>query len=144
MYSVTTLPHPPFVFDRKKCGAWQQTTSSAAIGICFSVAGLLIMGSPRVTSPQLHQLDNRGQTPVASVVIQMNAAPAYQETEPEAEQLPPPAGITVTGRTGNRPPESAGENSKAAVRKPGSKSGKQKNGENRSGHYRIHSRYRGG
>lgn len=143
MYSITTLPHPPFVFDRKKCGAWQQTTSSAAIGICFSVAGLLIMSSPRVTSPQLHQLDNRGQTPVASVVIQMNAAPAYQETEPEAEQLPP-AGITVTGRTGNRPPESAGENSKTTVRKTGSKSREQKSGEIRTCYHNNYSRYRRG
>lgn len=90
MYGVTTLPHPPFVFDRKKCGAWQQTTSSAAIGICFSVAGLLIMSSSPVVSSQQHQIDNRGKTPAVAVSVQMSAAPAYQETEPEAEQLPPP------------------------------------------------------
>lgn len=90
MYGVTTLPHPPFVFDRKKCGAWQQTTSSAAIGICFSVAGLLIMSSSPVVSSQQHQIDNRGKTPAVAVSVQMSAAPAYQETEPEAEKLPPP------------------------------------------------------
>lgn len=43
-----------------------------------------------MTTPQQHQIDNRGQTPAVSVAIQMNAAPVYQETEPEAEQLPPP------------------------------------------------------
>ncbi|KLO03389.1 energy transducer TonB, partial [Morganella morganii] len=90
MNGATTLPHPPFLFSRERTGTWQQMVSAAAIGVCFSVAGLLITGSPPVTSPQQHQIDNRGKTPAASVVIQMSAAPAYQETEPEAEQLPPP------------------------------------------------------
>ena len=90
MYGAIALPHPSFLFSRERTGTWQQMVSVAAIGVCFSVAGLLITGSPRVTTPQQHQIDNRGQTPAASVVIQMNAAPAYQETEPEAEQLPPP------------------------------------------------------
>lgn len=90
MYGAIALPHPSFLFSRERTGTWQQMVSAAVIGVCFSVAGLLITGSPRVTTPQQHQIDNRGQTPAASVVIQMNAAPAYQETEPEAEQLPPP------------------------------------------------------
>lgn len=90
MCGAIALPHPPFLFSRDRTGTWQQMVSAAAIGVCFSVAGLLITGSPRVTSPQLHQIDNRGQTPTASVAIQLNAAPAYQETEPEAEPLPPP------------------------------------------------------
>ncbi|MEY1424428.1 energy transducer TonB [Morganella morganii] len=90
MYGAIALPHPSFLFSRERTGTWQQMVSAAAIGVCFSVAGLLITGSPRVTTPQQHQIDNRGQTPAASVIIQMNAAPAYQETEPEAEQLPPP------------------------------------------------------
>lgn len=47
-------------------------------------------GQPLVTAPQQHQIDNQGQTPAVSVAIQMSAAPAYQETEPEEEQLPPP------------------------------------------------------
>ncbi len=64
--------------------------SAAAIGVCFSVARLLITGSPLVTAPQQHQIDNQGQTLAVSVAIQMSAAPAYQETEPEEEQLPPP------------------------------------------------------
>lgn len=90
MYGVTTLPHPPFLFSRERTGTWQQMVSAAAVGVCFSVAGLLITGSPPVTSSQLHQIDNRGKTPAASVAIQMSAAPAYQETEPETEKLPPP------------------------------------------------------
>lgn len=47
-------------------------------------------GQPLVTAPQQHQIDNQGQTLAVSVAIQMSAAPAYQETEPEEEQLPPP------------------------------------------------------
>lgn len=90
MCGVTTLPHPPFLFSRKRTGTWQQMVSVVAVGVCFSVAGLLITGSPPVTSSQLHQIDNRGKTPAVAVPIQMSAAPAYQETEPEAEQLPPP------------------------------------------------------
>lgn len=90
MCGVTTLPHPPFLFSRERTGTWQQMVSVAAIGVCFSVAGLLITGSPPVTSSQLHQIDNRGKTPAASVTIQMSAAPVSQETAPEAEQLPPP------------------------------------------------------
>ena len=57
--------------------------------MCFSVAGCSSRAAP-VTAPQQHQIDNRGQTPAVSVAIQMSAAPAYQETEPEEEQLPPP------------------------------------------------------
>ncbi|WP_025153675.1 energy transducer TonB [Morganella morganii] len=90
MYGAIALPHPAFLFSRERTGTWQQMVSVAAIGVCFSVAGLLITGSPRVTTPQQHQMDNRGQIPAAAVTIQMSAAPAYQETEPEAEQLPPP------------------------------------------------------
>lgn len=90
MYGAIALPHPPFLFSRERTGTWQQMVSAAAIGVCFSVAGLLITGSPPVTAPQQHQIDNRGQTPAVSVAIQMSAAPAYQETEPEEEQLPPP------------------------------------------------------
>lgn len=90
MYGAIALPHPPFLFSREKTGTWQQIVSVAALGVCFSVAGLLITGSPPVTAPQQHQIDNRGKSPAASVTVQMSAAPAYQETEPEAEQLPPP------------------------------------------------------
>lgn len=90
MYGVTTLPHPPFLFSRERTGTWQQMVSAAAIGVCFSVAGLLITGSPPVTSSQLHQIDNRGKTPAVSVAIQMSAAPVYRETGPETEKLPPP------------------------------------------------------
>lgn len=90
MYGAIALPHPPFLFSWERTGTWQQMVSAAAIGVCFSVAGLLITGSPPVTAPQQHQIDNRGQTPAVSVAIQMSAAPAYQETEPEEEQLPPP------------------------------------------------------
>lgn len=46
MYGVTTLPHLPFLFSRERTGTWQQMVSAAVIGVCFSVAGLLITGSP--------------------------------------------------------------------------------------------------
>ncbi|XKD95037.1 energy transducer TonB [Morganella morganii] len=47
--------------------------------------------------------------------------------------------ITVTGRTGNCPPEDTRENSQTTVRKTGSKSGEQKNGEIRTDHHTNHS-----
>lgn len=47
MYGAIALPHPPFLFSLERTGTWQQMVSVAAIGVCFSVAGLLITGSPR-------------------------------------------------------------------------------------------------
>ncbi|MBA5808269.1 energy transducer TonB [Morganella morganii] len=90
MCGAIALPHPPFLFSRERTGTWQQMVSVAAIGVCFSVTGLLIMGSSPVVSSQQHQIDNRGKNPAVAVSVQMSAAPAYQETEPEAEKLPPP------------------------------------------------------
>ena len=87
MYGAIALPHPPFLFSGKN-------RNVAADGFCccdrcvFLRRGLLITGSPG-DRPQQHQIDN-GDKPAVSVAIQMSAAPAYQETEPEEEQLPPP------------------------------------------------------